>query len=161
MGWLTKLRTPTARLQKKESLLRYHPTEGKSKCSSIHQSEVRYNHTHDHVCIRHDTVYQAKARLACSLQVWGLHPTLCIRAQSLIDEDMPGLALILGPLAYIMSRGVKESAGGLAGGCKKDHLRDVWNLNLKQNVVVERAWTRGRPICVFQGRYRYRLLQIK
>ncbi len=23
------------------------------------------------------------------------------------------------------------------------------------------TWTRGRPICVFQGRYRYRLLQIK
>lgn len=127
----------SAKRKKGGPLLKYHPTDSKSRCSSIHQSEVRYNHILDHVCIRHDTVHLAKARLACSLQAWGLHPTLCVRAQSLIDEDMSGLALIHGPLAYIMSRGVKE---GAAGGCKKDHLRDGCQLNIKQHVVFERAW---------------------
>lgn len=117
----------------------YHPTDCKSRCSSIHQTEVRYSHTHDHVWIRHDTVHQAKARLACSLQACGLHPTLRVKTQSLIDGDMPGLALNHGPLAYITSRRVKEGAGGLAGGCKKDHLRDGRQLNQKQHVVTERA----------------------
>ncbi len=37
---------------------------------------------------------------------------------------------------------------------------DLQRAHCKDCSILQ-VWTRGRPICVFQGRYRYRLLQIK